>query len=78
MPNKINLGKIIRRVINENYDPERLYSKQSIVNQLSKSPKYIKKYVKDLPDIPCVNSEGKKSICTKIPEVLFMYLFRHF
>ena len=62
-------------LINENlYDSNRLYPKEDIVYFLSRGPKELRRYIKLLPDIPCVNNSGERRICTKIPEVIHVYL----
>ena len=38
------------------------------------TPKEIRSYVQGLPYIDCTDSEGNKQICTKIPEVMYVYL----
>lgn len=68
----------IKQMMNivENYDKERLYSREEMVKRLTikTAPKDIKDYVKHLPHIDCTDSEGKKHVCTKIPEFIFVYL----
>lgn len=70
------LKKIVSKVLNENYDSERLYSREFVVRELRKTP-FMRKYIKDLPHIPC-EKNGEKTICTKIPESVFMFIFRKF
>jgi hypothetical protein len=57
----------------EYYDPEKLYLKDYVVTRLKKGPRELRKYIKDLPSIPCTNGEGVESVCTKIPEVVYVY-----
>ena len=38
------------------------------------APREIRKYVKDLPDIPCQDMDGNETTCTKIPQVLYVYI----
>ncbi len=73
-----NLKKIIKNLLVEHYESERLYDRSSIVKQLSKAPSYMKKHMKNLPHIPCKDKEGNEKTCTKLPEVVFNYLFRNF
>jgi hypothetical protein len=41
---------------------------------LKKGPKEIKKYIKELPYIDCTKSNGEKHICTRIPEVVEIFI----
>jgi hypothetical protein len=47
---------------------------ESVVNRLKKGPREMRKYIKDLPSIPCTDGQGNETTCTKIPEVLYVYL----
>jgi len=72
----------LKKIIKEQYDGDKLYHRETLVKKLlSKNykgqfnaPKEIRDYVKTLPHIDCYNSKGEKSVCTKIPEVLYVYL----
>ena len=68
------LENLIRKIISEVYKPERLYPVEDIYKQLYGAPLEIKKIVGRLQTIPCVNKEGVKKMCAKIPEVLYVYL----
>lgn len=67
---KMNEGGVM---INEEYDSERLYKREFIVSRLKDAPKELRSYISKLPRIPCENDLGERSICTKIPEVLYVY-----
>jgi len=60
----------------ESHDTDKLYSREYMVNVLSKRgvPKHIKDYIKELPYIDCTDGEGNKHVCTKIPEFIQVYL----
>ena len=62
-------------LLKEYYDSEKLYNRERIVNMLSKAPKYIREYVKNLPHIECTDQDGNSHICTKLPQVVYEYLF---
>ena len=65
---------LIERIVNEQYNSEKLYSRAYVVNRLHNAPRELKRYIKDLPIIDCVDGEGNKHVCTKIPEVIHVYL----
>lgn len=60
--------------LQEGYDPNRLYLKSNVLNQIKNAPREIRKYADRLPDIECNDNEGNSFICTRIPEVLYVYL----
>jgi hypothetical protein len=60
-------------LINEHYDSDKLYSRASVVNRLKKAPRELRKFANDLPSIPCTDGQGNETICTKIPEVVYIY-----
>jgi hypothetical protein len=60
--------------LQENYDSNKLYKKSYILDRIKNAPKQIKKYTDLLPDIECYDAEGNQQVCTRIPEVLFVYL----
>lgn len=64
-----------RTIISEHYDPDKLYNREAIVSRLQKAPGYMKKYIKTLKHVDCV--DGSKG-CTKIPQVVYQYLFGNF
>jgi hypothetical protein len=61
-------------VLVEQFDPERLYPKQEIIRLLKGAPRELKEISKNLPNIPCENDKGERTICTKIPETIHVYL----
>jgi hypothetical protein len=67
-----------KNVIVEYYEADKLYNKESIVKRLQKGPRHIKAYIKKLPDIVQTDSEGNERVMTKIPEVLYVYLFGNY
>jgi hypothetical protein len=75
--NENNLKLIIKKVIKEQYEynPDRLYRKSSIVSRLIQEPKYLQKYIKDLPNL---SKEGSDEIFTKIPQVVWQVLFSRY
>ena len=65
---------LIERIIKEQYDSNKLYSRWYIVDRLQFAPKELKKYIKNLPYIDCTDNKGNKHVCTTIPEVIHVYL----
>lgn len=71
-----------KRLVSENFEPDKLYHRESLIKRLlaknSKgfyiAPKPIRDIVEKLPYIDCVDSQGNKATCTKIPEVIHVYL----
>ena len=66
------------KVLLEYYDSEKLYRKDLVVAKLKQGPKYIREYIKGLPSILCTDSNGNEVICTRIPEIIYQYLFGNF
>lgn len=62
------------QVMNEQFDNERLYPKNEILRLLKGAPRELKQIAKNLPNIPCENDNGERTICTKIPETIHVYL----
>jgi hypothetical protein len=73
-----DINNLVKKIINESYDPNKLYSFTYIKDIMRTAPGYMKKYLKDLPKIPCTNSQGEERICTQIPEVIHAYITRKF
>jgi hypothetical protein len=72
-----DLTKIIKRVISEqnDFNPDRLYKKSSIVSRLRQEPKFMHKYIKGLPSL---SKEGSDEVFTKIPQIVWQKLFGNF
>jgi hypothetical protein len=76
------LSKVIGKLVTENYDADKLYHRESLVKRLLAknqkgfyiAPKEIRAIVEKLPYIECTDSQGNNATCTKIPEVLHVYL----
>ena len=66
------------RLIESEWDREKLYDREKIVERLRKGPKYIKDYIKKLPHIPVENEKGEVKIATRIPQTIHEYLFGNF
>lgn len=64
----------LNTILKEHYDPEKLYHRDSVIARLMKGPRELRKYAKSLPEIGCVDGQGNQTICTKVPEVIYIYL----
>ena len=67
-----------KTVLKEFYDPQKIYSYEKIAKAIKKGPKYMHHHINRLPKIECVDNQGVKHICTRIPEVVYNYLFGSF
>ena len=68
------MKKIIKKILKEYYDENKLYDKNYVINRLKNAPYNLRKHIKDLPSIPCFDSQGNEKLCTKVPEVVYDYL----
>lgn len=66
------------RLIESDWDREKLYDREKVVEVLRKGPKYIKEYIKKLPHIPVENEKGEVRIATRIPQTIHQYIFGNF
>ena len=75
--------EVIKQTLTEIYNPDQLYNRDHIINRLIardnkgkfRHPKYIRDYVNQLEMIDCTDGNGNNHICTKIPQVIYQYLF---
>ena len=72
-PKNESINILVKRILKEVYDSQRLYPVTSIYSRLRNAPIEIKKIVGNLEAIPCVNQKGEKAMCFRIPEVLHVY-----
>lgn len=78
----MDLKSKIFQILKEYYDRDKLYLKEPLVRNIMRkdlngkfiAPREIRKYVRDLPDIPCQDIDGNETTCTKIPQVLYVYI----
>ena len=74
-------SQYVRLIENEGegqWDSEKLYEREKVVERLKKGPKYIKDYIKKLPHIKVQNEKGDVKIATRIPQTIYQYLFGNF
>ena len=74
----MKLTTTYKQLVNENYDPEKLYDKQFIVSSLLKAPKHMRGYIKGLDDGLECHRGNIPYACTTIPQVVYQYLFGDF
>lgn len=60
--------------ITEQFNREQLYRREDVVRMLIGAPAELRRLIKKLPSIDCENDRGEKTICTKIPETIHVYL----
>ena len=70
---KESVEKLVKKILKEIYEPNRLYPVESVYSGVSRAPIELKKLVSQLRPVPCVNDQGEKRVCFKIPEVLYVY-----
>jgi hypothetical protein len=76
------LSKVITKLLSENYEPNKLYHRETLVKRLLAknqkgffvAPKTIRDLVERLPYVDCTDSQGNPATCTRIPEVIHVYL----
>lgn len=73
-PKNESLKDIIKKVLKEQYDSNRLYPVKEIDKMFSNAPLELKRILKKLQPIPCINNVGEKNFCYRIPEVLHVYM----
>jgi hypothetical protein len=74
----MKLTATYEQLVNENYDPEKVYDKQFIVSSLLKAPKYMRGYIKGLDvNRQCLRGNTPYA-CTRIPQAVYQYLFSNF
>lgn len=68
------VSNLSESIILEQYNSDRLYPKEYVIRVLKTAPRELKHLRKNLLDIPCVNGNGEETVCTKIPENLYVYM----
>ena len=73
-PRKESISSVIKKVLKEQYDSQRLYPVEEIYSFMNGAPAELKRIVKQLKPIPCVNNKGEERVCFRIPEVIHVYM----
>ncbi len=72
-PRKESVRDLIKKVLREEYNRELLYPVEQVYMMTKTAPVELKRIVKGLEPIDCVNNSGEKRNCFRIPEVLYVY-----
>jgi hypothetical protein len=72
-PRKESVRDLIKKVLREEYNRELLYPVEQVYMMTKTAPVELKRIVKKLEPIDCVNNSGEKRSCFRIPEVLYVY-----
>jgi len=68
--------KQYKKILKEHYNPEKLYSYNYIKS--IKFPKYLQTEVDMLEKIDCVDRNGNRHICVKLPQFLYQFITGNF
>lgn len=69
------MRNLIKKILKESYyDSNKLYSKKYIEDVTRTSDRNIKRIVKNLDVIKCLDKNNNPTECVRIPEVLFVYI----
>ena len=66
------------RLLENHWDSQKLYDREKVIEKLRKGPKYIREYIKKLPNISVENEKGEVKMATRIPQTIHEYLFGNF
>lgn len=69
-----SLIPIVKKILSEQYDSERIYDKNLLMKKLSSAPRHIKEIASKLREFSCSATPGEKKTCVRVPEVIFVYL----
>lgn len=72
-PKNESLTGLIKKVLREQYSPDRLYPVDYVNTMMKGAPTELKRIAKKLEPFPCINDKGEKNMCVRIPEVLHVY-----
>ena len=69
------MRNLIKNILKESYyDSNKLYSKKYVDDVTITSDRNIKRIVKNLDVIKCIDKNNNPTECVRIPEVLFVYI----
>jgi hypothetical protein len=66
-----------KTLVMEYYDADKLYDRERIVAKL-KTSRHMREYIKKLPHIEVSDEQGNVKIATKIPEVVYVFLYGNY
>lgn len=66
-----------KTLVTEYYDGNKLYDRERIVAKL-KTSRNMREYIKKLPHIEVTDEQGNVKIATRIPEVVYVFLYGNY
>lgn len=66
-----------KNLVTEHYDSDKLYDRERIVDRLRGS-RHMREYIRKLPHIEMTDRDGNVKIATKIPEVVYVFLYGNY
>lgn len=66
-----------KTLVTEYFDADKLYDRERIVAKL-KTSRNMREYIKKLPHIEVSDEQGNVKIATKIPEVVYVFLYGNY
>jgi hypothetical protein len=66
-----------KTLVTEYYDGDKLYDRERIVAKL-KTSRNMREYIKKLPHIEVSDEQGNVKIATRIPEVVYVFLYGNY
>ena len=66
-----------KTLVTEYYDGDKLYDRERIVAKL-KTSRNMREYIKKLPHIEVTDEQGNVKIATRIPEVVYVFLYGNY
>jgi hypothetical protein len=66
-----------KTLVTEYYDGDKLYDRERIVAKL-KTSRNMREYIKKLPHIEVTDEKGNVKIATRIPEVVYVFLYGNY
>ncbi len=73
-PKNESIKILIKKILQEEFDPKRLFSIKKIMDSTKFAPEEIKKLVEGLDIIPCKDNKGNQTLCARVGEKLYRYM----
>lgn len=68
------IRNLVKQILSEEYIHDKLYDRDIIIAKLRTGPRELRPFIRELPMIACKDSQGNKRVCTRIPEVVHVYI----